>query len=429
MNILIIGNGGREFTFAWKISESPLCDQLYIAPGNAGTEQFGINVSIAVDDLPSIADLIREEEIDMLIVGPEAPLVLGIRDYLQADPSFRELLIIGPGKQGAALEGSKDFSKAFMNRYGIPTAKAVTFRAEQWDEALVYLDQCDYPVVIKADGLAGGKGVTINKSREEAELSLKDALINRQFGEAGNKVLIEEFLEGIELSVFVLTDGKDYVILPEAKDYKRIGEHDTGLNTGGMGAVSPVTFADEAFMEKVRHKIVEPTIHGLKEDGIPYTGFIFIGLIKTGDDPYVIEYNVRMGDPETQVVLPRIQNDLVELFQSCANGTLSGQVLKTDPAAAATVVLVSGGYPGRYEKGKRIEGLADITEALVVHAGTRREEYNILTDGGRVLAVTGMGETLEEALEESYEAIQYIHWEDMYYRKDIGKDVLASHLD
>ncbi len=430
MNILIIGSGGREFTFAWKIAQSELCDQLYIAPGNAGTPQFGINIDLDTDDFEAVGNFVLDNNIEMVVVGPEAPLVAGIRDYFESQPSLLDILVIGPGKSGAQLEGSKDFSKAFMQKHSIPTARSHTFTADSLSEGLAYIDECNIPVVLKADGLAAGKGVIIAQSKEEAREALESMLIDRQFGEASNKVLIEEFLDGIELSVFVLTDGSDYLILPEAKDYKRIGEADTGLNTGGMGAVSPVIFADDEFMSKVREKVVEPTIKGLKKDDIPYQGFIFIGLMKVGQEPYVIEYNVRMGDPETQVVLPRIKNDFVEILINCGRGSLIGQQIEIDPAYAVTVVQVAGGYPEAYEKGKEIKGLADVPpDLIVVHAGTKQHEYQILTNGGRVLSVTGRGNTLEETLQNVYAGLPYINWEGRYYRKDIGKDLLAFHLD
>jgi len=430
MNVLIIGSGGREFTFASQITESELCDNLYIAPGNAGTKQFGENVAIAPEDFKAFAEFALEKKINLIIVGPEAPLVGGIRDYFETRDELSHILLIGPGKKGAMLEGSKDFSKAFMQRHNIPTAQSKTFTKASIDEGLAYLDACNMPVVLKADGLAAGKGVIIAESREQARSSLRSMLLERQFGHAGEKVLIEEFLDGIELSVFVLTDGKDFLILPEAKDYKRIGEGDTGLNTGGMGAVSPVIFADDAFMERVRTRIVEPTINGLREDGIPYQGFIFIGLMKVGNDPYVIEYNVRMGDPETQVVLPRIKTDLLEILLNCARGTLGGQSLDIDPRYTVTVVMVAGGYPESYDKGDEIAGLADVPpELTVVHAGTKQDKYHILTNGGRVLSVTGQGDTLDKTLHLVYDGLPYIKWKNSYYRKDIGKDILAYHLD
>ncbi len=429
MNILIIGSGGREFTFAWKISQSPNTEKLFIAPGNAGTEQFGENVELAGDDFDGIGKFVTENRIDMVIVGPEAPLVDGIRDYFENDESLKEVMLIGPGKQGAMLEGSKDFSKEFMNRHEIPTAKAATFTQNTLKEGIEYLGSSNYPIVLKADGLAAGKGVVIANDEEEAVAVLTEMLVNKKFGAASSKVLIEEFLEGIELSVFVLTDGKDYLLFPEAKDYKRIGEHDTGPNTGGMGAVSPVGFASDDFMDRVEKKVVIPTIEGLQQDNIPYLGFIFIGLMKVGNEPYVIEYNVRMGDPETQVVIPRIKNDFTELLTSAANGTLSKQKIDIDEDAAATIVMVSEGYPGSYEKGREIHGLADVTDALVVHAGTKRKDYKILTNGGRVLSVTGRGQYLGDALRHAYDGVQYVTWQGAYHRTDIGKDVLADHID
>jgi phosphoribosylamine--glycine ligase len=429
MNILIIGNGGREFTFAWKIAQSQMVDKLFIAPGNAGTEQFGMNVPLAVDDFVGLGEFVRNNKVDLVLVGPEVPLVAGLKDFFDQDAELKKVLFIGPGKLGAQLEGSKDFSKVFMNKHGIPTAKSETFTADRLSEGIRYLSASHFPVVLKADGLAAGKGVVIAYSLEEAKQVLTEMLRDKKFGEASSKVLIEEYLDGIELSVFVLTDGKDYLILPEAKDYKRIEDHDKGPNTGGMGAVSPVDFANDAFMLRVKKDVVDPTINGLRRENIPYTGFIFIGLMKVGDIPYVIEYNVRMGDPETQVVIPRIENDFVELLVATGRGELSKQQLIVDERAAATVVMVSEGYPGAYEKGKEIHGLADVTDSLVVHAGTRRDDYRILTDGGRVLSVTGRGTYLEEALNNAYNAVQYISWDGFHYRKDIGKDVLADHLD
>ncbi|TRX53704.1 phosphoribosylamine--glycine ligase [Fulvivirga sp. M361] len=429
MNILIIGSGGREYTFAWKIAQSFHCDQLYIAPGNAGTELIGENVDLAVDDFEGIGQFVIDNDVELVVVGPEDPLVKGIRDYFEADETLIKIALVGPDKIGAQLEGSKDFSKVFMEKHGVPTAKSRTFTADSIEDGLVYLQECNLPIVLKADGLAAGKGVVIAKTLEEAQRTLKAMLLDKQFGEASNKVLIEEFLDGIELSVFVLTDGENYVILPEAKDYKRIGDNDTGPNTGGMGAVSPVKFATKVFMERVESEVVKPTITGLQNDKIDYKGFIFIGLMNVDGAPFVIEYNVRMGDPETQVVLPRIKNDLVELLVKAADGKLKDYQLEVSPNFATTVVLVSGGYPGSYEKNKSIQGLADVTNALVVHAGTRQEDYEVLTNGGRVLAITGMGDSLEKALEVSYHGVKNIRWDDMYYRKDIGKDILRLQLD
>lgn len=428
MNILVLGSGGREHTLAWKISQSFNCTEVYVAPGNAGTELIAINVDIAVNDFDAIGEFVKENEIDLVVVGPEDPLVNGIRDYFEADDVLKSVKLVGPGKAGAQLEGSKDFSKAFMEKHGVPTAKAKTFTAETLNEGLEYLKGCDMPIVLKADGLAAGKGVVIAENFDEAESALKSMLVDKQFGEASAKVLVEQFLKGIELSVFVLSDGKDYIILPEAKDYKRIGEGDTGLNTGGMGAVSPVNFADAAFMQKVEERVIKPTVDGLAKDGIDYKGFIFIGLMNVGGDPYVIEYNVRMGDPETQVVIPRIQSDVVDMLDAAATGQLHDYKLEIGDFTAAGVVLVSGGYPGDYEKGKSIQGLADVTETLVIHAGTKQEDYEVLTNGGRVLTVLGRGNDLEEALKSAYTAVKAISWEGMYYRKDIGKDILSARI-
>src|SRR5690606_305593 len=397
MNILIIGNGGREHAMAWKIAQSPLCEKLFVAPGNAGTASVAENVAIRMDDLNGLGQFCQREQISLMVVGPEAPLVQGIRDYFEADPELRDVLIVGPGKAGAQLEGSKDFSKQFMLRNNIPTAKARSFVAAELPDALKYIATCKPPIVLKADGLAAGKGVVISLSQSEAKAVIEDMLVNKKFGEASAKVLIEEFLSGIELSVFVLTDGKDYVMLPEAKDYKRIGEGDTGPNTGGMGAVSPVNFATPAFMEKVETRIVKPTIEALHREGIDYKGFIFVGIMNVGGNPFVIEYNARMGDPETQAVLPRIQSDFVELIIATAKGELKGRHVQIDPDHAVTVALVSGGYPGSYDRGKVIRGLKADDRQLVFHAGTKDAGGNVVTDGGRVLAITGKGHSIEEA--------------------------------
>ena len=423
MNILIIGNGGREHAFAWKIKQSPLCNLLYVAPGNAGTSLVALNVPIAVDDFNSLGAFCVEKKIDLVLVGPEVPLVKGIRDYFESNVQLKKILIVGPGKVGAQLEGSKDFSKQFMLRHHIPTAKARTFFSHQTKEAQQYIESFHPPIVLKADGLAAGKGVVIASTITDANTAIKEMLEEKKFGEASAKVLVEEFLDGIELSVFVLTDGKDYVILPEAKDYKRIGDHDTGPNTGGMGSVSPVPFADPAFMKKVEEKIIKPTVNGLKNEGIDYQGFIFIGLMKVKDEPYVIEYNARMGDPETQSVMMRIKNDYVELLAACAKGELKNQSIEIDPAFAVTVVMAAGGYPEKYEKGKIISGL-ETAKAQVFHAGTTEKEGKMVTDGGRVLAVTGKGENLKEAIQDSYNAVNKISWENVYHRKDIGQDLL-----
>jgi phosphoribosylamine---glycine ligase len=425
MNILIIGNGGREHAFTWKIRQSSLCDELYVAPGNAGTSLLAENIAIAIDDFEALGTFCLERNIALVVVGPEAPLVKGIRNYFESIPELRHILLVGPDKTGAQLEGSKDFSKQFMLRHNVPTAKARTFTADKLDEAFAYLDTCNSPVVLKADGLAAGKGVIISPTIEEAKAELKEMLVSRKFGEASAKVLVEEYLDGIELSVFVLSDGKNYVILPEAKDYKRIGDGDTGPNTGGMGAVSPVVFASQAFMTRVEEEVVKPTVKGLQKEGIKYCGFIFVGLMNVGGAPYVIEYNARMGDPETQVVMPRIKNDFVELLVAAAKGELDKMKIEIDKGFAVTLSMVSGGYPGEYEKGKKISGLtaADLS-ALVFHAGTRLADKNVLTDGGRVLAITGKGISLEEARRKAYEAASGISWDGFYYRKDIGQDLL-----
>lgn len=424
MNILIIGNGGREHALAWKISQSPLCDKLFVAPGNAGTALVAENVDIAAEDFHKLGRFCQEQSIEMMVVGPEAPLVNGIRDYFESDPWLKDVLIIGPGKTGAQLEGSKDFSKQFMLRNGIPTAKARTFGVSDIEQAFDYISTCKPPIVLKADGLAAGKGVIISLSQAEAKAVIKDMLVNKKFGAASAKVLIEEFLNGIELSVFVLTDGKDYVILPEAKDYKRIGDGDTGPNTGGMGAVSPVNFATPVFMQRVEEQVVKPTIAGLNREAIDYKGFIFVGLMNVGGHPYVIEYNARMGDPETQAVMPRIKNDLVELFEATAKGELKHKKIEFDDRYAVTIALVSGGYPGEYEKGKKIKGLQEENKTLVFHAGTKKQQEHVLTDGGRVLAITGKGNSLEEAREAAYSRAAEIQWDGLYFRKDIGIDLL-----
>lgn len=424
MNILIVGNGGREHAFAWKIRQSPACDNLYVAPGNAGSGQIAQNVSIAVDDFAALGTFCVENKVDMVVVGPELPLVKGIRDYFAADPKLSSILFVGPGKTGAQLEGSKDFSKQFMLRHGVPTAQAQSFDVTELSAAKTYVADMRPPIVLKADGLAAGKGVVICQSVQEAQQELEDMLVSKKFGEASAKVLVEEFLSGIELSVFVLTDGKDYVILPEAKDYKRIGNGDTGPNTGGMGAVSPVIFAGPEFMRKVDEQVVKPTIAGLKKENIDYCGFIFVGLMNVGGDPYVIEYNARMGDPETQAVLPRIKTDFVELLESAARGTLANKKIEIDTDYSVTLAMVSGGYPGDYVKGKVIKGLDEQKDALVFHAGTKRDNDTVVTDGGRVLAVTGKGVTLEEARKKAYDGAAFVSWENLFYRSDIGQDLL-----
>ena len=423
MNILIIGAGGREHTFAWKIAQSPKCNQLFVAPGNAGTAAIATNLPLAVNDFDGIKTAVLAQAIDLVIVGPEDPLVNGIHDFFLADQQLKNIPVIGPQQSAAALEGSKEFAKAFMKRHNIPTAKYASFTPDTLEEGIAYLAQMNPPYVLKADGLAAGKGVLIIEDLAEAQHQLKAMLVDQKFGAASSKVVIEEFLRGIELSCFVLTDGKNHKTFPMAKDYKRIGEGDTGLNTGGMGAVSPVPFADEAFLKKIDKEIVLPTVNGLHKDGLPYCGFIFIGLIKVGDRPMVIEYNVRMGDPETEVVLPRIKNDWVELMQSTATGRLNEIDLVVDPRSAATVMLVSGGYPEAYEKGKEIQGLPTENESILFHAGTQLKEGKVTTSGGRVMAVTSYGEDFSDALKTSYATITKITFDGMNYRKDLGFDL------
>lgn len=425
MNILVIGAGGREHTLAWKIRQSNHCGQLYVAPGNPGTAAFAQNVNLNPMDFEAVGAFALDNQVDMVVVGPEDPLAGGIVDYFHETPSLKGINIFGPGKAGAELESSKDFSKKFMQRHDIPTAGYRSFTADELDEGIKFINSFTGPVVLKADGLAAGKGVIITEDKKEAEATLREMLIGGKFGDAGNRVVIEEFLDGIELSVFVITNGKEYVVLPEAKDYKRIGEGDIGLNTGGMGAVSPVPFVNEVFLQKIASTIIEPTIKGLQDEQIPYTGFIFFGLIKVDNEPYVIEYNVRMGDPETQAVIPRLQNDLVELLQAAFEGNLSQQHIQFDHRVAATRVLVSGGYPEAYEKGKVIKGLGDVEDALVFHAGTKEAGDDIVTNGGRVLGITAMGEDMSQALERMKVATGKIQWENMYYRKDIGRDLLS----
>ena len=429
MNVLLIGSGGREHAIAWKISQSSLLSTLYVAPGNAGTDSIAKNVDLDPLDFPAVGRFIRKNEINMLIVGPEAPLVEGIVDYFNDSDKFEGLVTIGPRKAGAMLEGSKDFSKEFMARHNIPTAAYATFTSNEVKQAKAYLDERTPPYVIKADGLAAGKGVIITSDRAEAEDTLDDILMGNRFGNAGARVVIEQFMEGIEVSYFVVTDGDAYRILPSAKDYKRVGEGDTGPNTGGMGAVSPVPFVDAEFHTKTVNQIIIPTIKGLKEDEIPYNGFIFIGLMKVGSDPYVVEYNCRLGDPETEVILPRIKSDLLHMFDSLGSGMLSEYDLQIDERAVSTVILTSGGYPGSYEKGLNIMGLdnkPDEKEGLVLHAGTKTMRGKVITNGGRVIACTGFGANLERALERSYKLAESIDFGKKQYRKDIGQDVLPN---
>jgi phosphoribosylamine--glycine ligase len=422
MNILLIGSGGREHAFAWKLNQSALCRNLFIAPGNAGTSAFGTNLSIAVTDFDAMAKACADHDIKMILVGPEEPLVKGIYDYFKNNPATKDIAVIGPSKNASQLEGSKAFAKSFMQRHNIPTAAYKEFTEANYAEGMQYLKAHSLPVVLKADGLAAGKGVLICQNTIEALSEFELMLYRSKFGEAGKKVVVEEFLKGIELSVFVLTDGENYVLLPEAKDYKRIGEGDTGLNTGGMGAVSPVPFADAAFLSKVEEQIIKPTIEGFKKDNLEYQGFVFIGLMNDEGNPKVIEYNCRMGDPETEVVIPRIKNDLVELLTATSHQRLNEITIETDERSAAAVVAVSGGYPGDYEKGKVISGLdeAPLENSIVFQAGTLQEGEEIVTNGGRVLVVTSFGENIGEAAEQSNYMLEQLYFEDMYYRSDIG---------
>jgi phosphoribosylamine--glycine ligase len=419
MNVLLLGSGGREHAMAWKLSQSSLLSKLYVAPGNAGTEQIATNVSLNPMDFSAVDRYIRRNSINMLIVGPEAPLVAGIVDYFEESNKHKDLVVIGPPKAGALLEGSKDFAKAFMARHNIPTADYQTFKSGELKQAKAYLDKRKPPYVIKADGLAAGKGVIITEDRQEAE----------SLGEAGSKVVIEQFMDGMEVSSFVVTDGTAYKILPSAKDYKRAYDGDTGPNTGGMGAISPVPFVDAEFHEKTLNQIIIPTIKGLRKDNIPFNGFVFIGLIKVGSDPYVVEYNCRLGDPESEVILPLLKSDLLHLFDSLGSGLLSEYDLQIEDKTAATVMLTSGGYPGDYSKGKQIKGLENTpkeTEGLIFHAGTTTSRGKVVTAGGRVLACTGIGNGLEQALERSYKLAESISFSDKQYRKDIGQDVLVK---
>ncbi|MCT4562649.1 MAG: phosphoribosylamine--glycine ligase [Crocinitomicaceae bacterium] len=424
MRILLLGSGGRENALAWKMAQSSILDALFIAPGNAGTKQYGTNVALNPTDFEAVKSFVLDEKIDMVVVGPEDPLVLGIHDFFLADEALAKIAVIGPQKEAAQLEGSKDFAKQFMAKHNIPTAKYATFTKDTLEQGYAFLEGMNAPYVLKADGLAAGKGVLILDNLKEAKAELKSMLSDAKFGEASSRVVIEQFLSGIECSVFVLTDGDSYKILPEAKDYKRIGEGDTGLNTGGMGAISPVPFADAAFMDKVKNQIIIPTVKGLKADQIPYKGFIFFGLINVKGEPYVIEYNCRMGDPETEVVMPRLRSDLLDLFEGVATNTLSERDVQFDERFAATVMMVSGGYPESYEKGKQVYGLHTVQDSLVFHAGTKADGPAVITSGGRVLAVTSYGRNLAAALDKSYQAIENVEFDKAYYRKDIGFDVV-----
>ena len=426
MTILLLGSGGREHAFAWKMLQSPLCTKLFVAPGNAGTESIAINVAISPTDFDAIKTFSIREKVDMVVVGPEDPLVKGIFDFFLNDEQLKHIPVIGPSKIGAQLEGSKEFAKEFLVKHNIPTAAYDSFTKETVEKGCDFLETLSPPYVLKADGLAAGKGVLIISDLEEAKTELRNMLVNEKFGSASAKVVIEEFLDGIELSCFVLTDGKSYKILPTAKDYKRIGEGDTGLNTGGMAAVSPVPFADNVLMEKIETRIVKPTIEGFQKDGIEYKGFVFIGLINVKNEPIVIEYNVRMGDPETEVVIPRLKSDLVELFLATADEKLSETLLEIDERSAATIMIVSGGYPEDFEKGKVISGIESVEDSIVFHAGTKSENGNILSNGGRVLAVTSYGNGFKEAIKKSYQNINKLNFDKMYFRKDIGFDLFEE---
>jgi phosphoribosylamine--glycine ligase len=423
MNILLLGSGGREHTLAWKLTKSPLIDKLFISPGNAGTDELGENIELDTNNHKLLSNFLLDNHIEMLIVGPEQALVDGIHNRIAEDEKLKHITVIGPKKEGAQLEGSKDFAKKFMEKYNIPTAKYKTFDSKNLNDGLNYLKTMTPPYVLKADGLAAGKGVLILDDLKEAQQTLVDMIDKNKFGSASSKVIVEEFLSGIELSVFVLTDGNTYVLLPEAKDYKRIGEGDTGLNTGGMGSISPVPFAGKEFMSLVKRNIIEPTINGLKEENIDFSGFIFFGLIKVNEKPYVIEYNVRLGDPETETIIPRLKTDLLKLFLSLGSKTLSNQKVLFDERAAASVMLVSGGYPGNYDKGKEITGIQKIENQMLFHAGTKKADGKLYTNGGRVLAITSLGNSIEEALLSSYSTAKNIKFDYKYYRKDLGFDL------
>ena len=420
MNVLIIGSGGREHAFAWKIAKSSSCNQLFIAPGNAGTAEVGVNINIKINDFESIKNFVLAKNIELVLVGPEEPLVNGIYNFFIEDEQLKDISLIGPSKEGALLEGSKQFAKEFMFRHNIPTAKYQAFTKHNLMEGYKFLETLSSPYVLKADGLAAGKGVLILNDLKLAKDELKAMVSDAKFGSASSTVVIEEFLDGIELSVFVLTDGDSYKILPSAKDYKRIGEGNTGLNTGGMGAISPVPFADRFYIEKVEREIIKPTVEGLKKDNIEYKGFIFIGLINVKGEPKVIEYNVRMGDPETEVVIPRIKSDLLNLLKGIKDGTFSEKDLEVMQEVATTVMLVSGGYPEAYEKGKEITGIEKVSDSIVFHAGTKQEGEIVKTNGGRVIAITSFGENMNDALKKSYESAEKIDFEGKYFRKDIG---------
>jgi phosphoribosylamine---glycine ligase len=424
MRILLLGSGGREHALAWKMAQSSTLEALFIAPGNAGTMAFGTNVDLSVNDFEGIKTFVLENDIDTIVVGPEDPLVNGIVDFFAADPLTSKISVIGPNKEAAQLEGSKDFAKKFMKRHGIPTAKYGTFTKDTLQEGYAFLETMKPPFVLKADGLAAGKGVLIIDNLKEAKSELKSMLADAKFGDASSRVVIEEFLKGVELSCFVITDGEAYKKLPEAKDYKRIGDGDKGLNTGGMGAVSPVPFANPTYLDKIENQIIIPTIKGLKADGITYKGFIFIGLINVKNEPYVIEYNCRLGDPETEVVIPRLKSDILDLFEGVATTTLSERDIQFDERSAATVMMVSGGYPEEYKKGKQIYGLNTLSDSIAFHAGTKPDGPVVLSAGGRVIAVTSFGKDLETALRRSYASVDKIEFEGAYFRKDIGQDVL-----
>jgi phosphoribosylamine--glycine ligase len=423
MTILLLGSGGREHALAWKMLQSSRCTKLFVSPGNAGTESIATNVNLNPLDFDAVKNFVLQEKVEMVVVGPEDPLVKGIFDFFQNDEKLNKIPVIGPSKLGAQLEGSKEFAKEFLVKHRIPTAAYDSFTKATVEKGCHFLETLQPPYVLKADGLAAGKGVLIIQDLAEAKAELRNMLVNEKFGQASEKVVIEEFLDGIELSCFVLTDGKNYKILPTAKDYKRIGEGDTGLNTGGMGAVSPVPFADAILMEKIETRIVKPTIEGLQKDGIPYKGFVFIGLINVNGEPIVIEYNVRMGDPETEVVIPRLKSDLVELFLAVANEKLDAVSLEIDSRSATTIMIVSGGYPEDYEKGKVISGIETVTDSIVFHAGTKTENGKVVSNGGRVLAVTSFGNDFKEAIKKSYQNIEKLHFDTMYFRKDIGNDL------